>query len=425
MLIRPKALERYRQDLLSLSNSLRLGARHLERALAATKLNDRDPTLAPANLPSRSTLAVGALRRCAVGCDQDTDLLAATIGQAINADRSWPAWLLRPAHPAASCGGALAGWLTLAVDRAVVVADQWSPEPNPQHGDPAGTYRVRPVAMPGSAPRWWWPGEGAAWAGSTTPAARLVADALAATDNVNLLRHDEFGLMNNGDNRYTIVLPGVSDLSRPDHGWNGHHRSVRDLDMAAVVSAQSSDVADNRYARMVSQALLAAQVPEGAELLIVGHSFGADTALDLAADDAFTQRYTLAAVVATGYHSQPQLPAVGGSIPVLVVQNNNDLIVRAERLMPTKSSNSDDCNQPTAVNGNVNGNGNAVVVGFEGPTNLLGHSVDGYRMTFTGDNLLPGDDQAALDRFMADLDARGYRPQPSMVAIDVSVPIEQ
>lgn len=161
---------------------------------------------------------------------------------------------------------------------------------------------------------------------------QLAARALADAADASRLRPDEFGLVRFDDDHYLVVLPGVVDLSAFSLGWDRHHRSVRDLDRAAIGSAGSTNVAHNPYARSVWRAMAQAEVPRGAEVLIVGHSFGADTALDLAADPGFNgpAGYRVTHVVAAGYFSGPQLPAVVPGTEVLVLQNRADLPVIAE-----------------------------------------------------------------------------------------------
>jgi hypothetical protein len=75
-------------------------------------------------------------------------------------------------------------------------------------------------------------------------------------------------------------------------------------------------------------------VPLGSDLVIVGHSYGADTALDLAADDDFNsdRGYHITHVAALGYHSSPQLPDVRPGTQVLVVQNRRDAAIVAEAI---------------------------------------------------------------------------------------------
>ena len=157
-----------------------------------------------------------------------------------------------------------------------------------------------------------------------------VFDDLATSSQIHA---DEFELVQVADDRFIVVLPGVIDLSHLDPLLSDRHRSVRDLDQYAIRSSRSTSVDENRYAAMVWQALEAVDVPRGAELMIVGHSFGADTALDLASDHRFNgDRFRVTHVVAAGYHSQPQLEHVTNGTKVLVVQNRHDLVVTAERV---------------------------------------------------------------------------------------------
>ena len=163
---------------------------------------------------------------------------------------------------------------------------------------------------------------------------RLVARALDDTDDSRRIRPDEIGVVRIDGGRYVVILPGVVDLSTPALGWSPQHRSVRDLDRAAIRSSRSTAVADNRYAQGVIDALTTAGVPPGSDLLVVGHSFGADTALDLAADATFNgaDGYRVTHVVAAAYHSTPQLPAVPPATEVLVLQNHRDVPVIVEAI---------------------------------------------------------------------------------------------
>jgi hypothetical protein len=160
----------------------------------------------------------------------------------------------------------------------------------------------------------------------------LLLRALADTGSSQQIRNDEFQIVRMSDGRYLVVLPGVTDLSSPDIGLSDTHASVRDVDQYAYPSSRSASVADNRYAQMVAEALAIRGVPIGSDLVIVGHSYGADTALDLAADREFNGAagYNVTHVVAAAYHSQPQLSHVPDSTEVLVLQNHRDIAVIAE-----------------------------------------------------------------------------------------------
>jgi len=159
----------------------------------------------------------------------------------------------------------------------------------------------------------------------------LIVRALSDTANEAQIRADEFEVVQLAHDRFIVVLPGVTDLSRPDLFLSGRHRSVRDLDQAAWSSAWSSDIDDNPYAQLVHDGLDAAGVPSGSELLLVGHSFGADTAIDLAADPTFNgDEYRVTHVVAAGYHVDEYLADVPGGTDVLVLENARDAAVIAE-----------------------------------------------------------------------------------------------
>ena len=232
-------------------------------------------------------------------------------------------------------------------------------------------------------------------------------------------------MIHHGEHRYTVVLPGVTDLSTPHAGWDPHHRSVRDLDQAAITSARYSGLTSNAYAQLVAEALNRHQIDDGAELVVVGHSFGADTAIDLATDPEFQRRYHITQVVATGYNSAPQLLALppGSRVehsagasnepapPVLVVQNRRDLVVAAETLLPNDRQGVFGCTTHPI-------DADVTTVVFDGGWGGLGHQVDLYRRVFADQSGLPPADataiRSALNRVESD------NPS-SMLAIDVSV----
>lgn len=162
----------------------------------------------------------------------------------------------------------------------------------------------------------------------------LAARALGDTADARRIRPDEFGLVRLDGGRYVVVLPGVVDLSSLALGWDTGHRSVRDLDRGAVGSSRSTGSAGNPYARMVWESLVTAGVPKGAEVMLVGHSYGADTALDLAAEAGFNgpDGFRITHVVAAGYHSTPQLAHVPERTEALVLQNHQDVSVIVEAI---------------------------------------------------------------------------------------------
>lgn len=271
------------------------------------------------------------------------------------------------------------------------IVDVLSGPPGPRSGDPGGRLDTRP--------------SGTFQVDGVTDRDRgraAVVDAFDATADSSRIRSDEFQIIDHGNGNYTVVLPGVTDLSDPHAGFDPVDQSVRDTDQVAAVSAGSTGIDGNRYAQMVREHLQRADVPPGANLMIVGHSFGADTALDLASDPGFNGRdYHVTHVVAAAYYSQPQLPHVQPGTEVLVLQNNKDVPVMAEQIGHTPTT-------PFA-----GGNG-AIVDRFSGGWDGAGHAQSNYI-----DHLNSGD--PGLDDYFASVAAAGYTTNGQSTAVDVSI----
>jgi hypothetical protein len=258
----------------------------------------------------------------------------------------------------------------------------------------------------------------------------LILRALADTADPAQVRSDEFELVRLADDRFVVVLPGVIDLSHP--GWGlSSNRSVRDLDQAAIGSFGDTGLQGDRYAQMVRAGLHAAGVPAGAELVIVGHSFGADAALDLAADAGFNgdDGYRVSHVVAAGYASGEQLPAVPESTEVLVLQNTFDVPAAVEELAlhPWLSASAGtaglSARMAAQLSPSVAQQSPAhVVVRFSGGIGGAGHAQRHYI------EYLDDADHPAVVAFLASLtaatvgDGPGGREYGVASAIDVSVP---
>lgn len=188
-------------------------------------------------------------------------------------------------------------------------------------GDLGGTYDMDPIGSYTGMPT-----DDEAGRAVLLETLRLIDDGRGGRP----IEPDEFALVQLDNGKYIVVLPGVTDLSDPDVGLNSYNRTVRDLDQYALSSSTSTGMDDNRYAQMVARALARIGVPTGADVMIVGHSYGADTALDLAADPRFNGTYHVTHVAAAAYHSGPQVAAVPGATNVLVLQNTRDAAVQIE-----------------------------------------------------------------------------------------------
>ena len=240
----------------------------------------------------------------------------------------------------------------------------------------------------------------------------IITHALLDSSDRGDIAQDEFAIIDhgigaNGKPTYTITLPGVIDLSNPAPGWDPQHASVRDMDQAALRSSSSTRVEDNLYAQMVIRALDVNQVPLGSNLLVVGHSFGADTAADLAANQEFTLLYNVTHVVAAGYDSAPQLAHISPDIDVLVLQNNDDKAILLESTQRRVAM------SPESVSINTFAH---EVREFDGGWGAdIGHHQDRY-ITY-----LDRTDDAELTRFYESVAAMGYGSAGTSVAVDVTL----
>lgn len=232
-----------------------------------------------------------------------------------------------------------------------------------------------------------------------------VVRALEDTANGEQIQADEFQVVAHENGSYTVVLPGVTDLSNPQAGLSEHNRSVRDTDWAATRSAASASIDDNRYAQMVRD-YIEDNVPPGSDIAIVGHSFGGDTALDLAADPAFNgEDFNVTHVVAAAYHSEPQLPHVQDGTEVLVLQNSRDIPVVVEEAGHASSI------------GEIfpSDREDIIVDEFTGGWAGAGHHQDNYidRVKETG--------EANHEEFFTSWAEAGYGEDGEVTAVDVSV----
>lgn len=244
---------------------------------------------------------------------------------------------------------------------------------------------------------------------NTEKGTAAVSQSLSDTINSELIREDEAQLIKHDNGTYTLVLPGVTDLSSPNFGLNEHHDSSRDTNRAATKSAASTDVEDNEYALLIRE-FVAENVPTGSKVAIVGHSFGADTALDLSADPVFNgEMVQVTHVVAAAYDSGPQLSAVQNNTEVLTLRNNKDVVVIAENLghldtiKETCDENSPKHHEKT----------------FSGSWKGAGHHPDNYA------DYVEQTDDTEVNDFMASWADNGYAASGQKQSFDVSMVLDE
>jgi hypothetical protein len=198
--------------------------------------------------------------------------------------------------------------------------------------------------------------------------ADLVA-AMGGLGDESRVRRDEIEIRALDNGRYVVVLPGVTDLSegfdqfaeqvRRD-GLFGAPRGARDAYDSwadndeptvrkmryAYEAALRDDTTVNEYSTAVVGALQRAGVPAGADVMIVGHSFGAYTAIDLAVEPTFNiaagasngYRVNVTHVVAAGAETDWRFDEVPSATNTLVLNNRWDAVYQAENLLHPNAS---------------------------------------------------------------------------------------
>jgi hypothetical protein len=114
--------------------------------------------------------------------------------------------------------------------------------------------------------------------------------------------------------RYIVNLPGTDD-------WVGDPGDARDLGSnLRLVGGE-----DTVYSRGIQEAMREAGVPPGADVMLVGHSQGGMTAVNLAADPDFRDDYNVRHVVTAGAPTA-QVPHIPDSTQVLSLENTGDVV---------------------------------------------------------------------------------------------------
>ncbi len=190
----------------------------------------------------------------------------------------------------------------------------------------------------------------------------MAMQGLAEEDRI---ARDEIEIRALDNGRFVVVLPGVTDLSEgfdqfvdqvrrdgpfgvPAAGreaveaWvDNDEPTVRKM-RYAYEAARRDDTTVNEYSVATIEALREAGVPRGAEVMIVGHSFGAYTAVDLAADrnvnaahggDPAGYHVRITHVIAAGAETDWRFDELPAGTATLVLNNRFDGVYRAEDLL--------------------------------------------------------------------------------------------
>ncbi|NEB74616.1 hypothetical protein G3I40_05120 [Streptomyces sp. SID14478] len=148
---------------------------------------------------------------------------------------------------------------------------------------------------------------------------RSANDIVRYVDDISALGNHGLALLRriactDGAQRYVLLLPGTSF---------GRVSNSTPQDLVGAFDALLR--IDTTYSRAVKQLVLRAGVPEGAELMIVGHSLGGITAMNLASDADFVATYRLTHVVTVGSPIDTKRPA-DPTTQVISLVNEHDVI---------------------------------------------------------------------------------------------------
>lgn len=156
------------------------------------------------------------------------------------------------------------------------------------------------------------------------------------------LPQDQFEILKVSDNppRYIVNLPGV-EFTR-EGPWEQDH--LRDLRGASAARVTGNDA----YAERVKAEMQRAGVPAGAEVMLVGHSYGAMAAMNIAGDHSFNRpgdtdgsdgySVQVTHVLAAGAGLQDWIDDPPSGTKVLMAINRNDVVasgIQAGDLDPT------------------------------------------------------------------------------------------
>lgn len=181
-----------------------------------------------------------------------------------------------------------------------------------------------------------------------------IVEAFYATADPGRAGSGEIEIRHLDNGNYVVVLPGVEDLSA--HGGDALRALLAGQDpLSPYFQGLAPDTArlmryaipeahdtngtyDNPYARQVIRAMQDAGVPAGANVMFIGHSFGAFTAMELAGNKAFNAaagsgsgyHVNVTHVVAAGADTNWKLPDVPVGTNALIINNRKDLVFRVE-----------------------------------------------------------------------------------------------
>jgi hypothetical protein len=224
-------------------------------------------------------------------------------------------------------------------------------------------------------PYWAW-----TWDGPTDlvlPAASpsdLTAGLFETLGEESRISPDEIEIRKLENGSYVVLLPGVQDLRDGLKqgvvggaaggvlgaavgvyaSWEGRNEmdSARDMHYARQSETQGdngSTNGTNAYAFAVKEAMRTSGVPDGADVMLVGHSYGAYTAVEIATDPGFNEAMggghgnysvNITHVAAAGASVAFRMDDLPTGTEGVLLNNSNDAAYVGERAVPTNNATS-------------------------------------------------------------------------------------
>ncbi len=265
------------------------------------------------------------------------------------------------------------------------------------------------------------------------PGERNVTNLADYLERQKHLPQNEFEIMKVSDNppRYVVNLPGIE--WGEGHRWENNH--LRDLRGASEARVTGHDA----YAERVKFEMQRAGIPAGAEVMLVGHSYGAIAAMDIASDHSFNRpggpvgsEYSVKVthVLAAGAGLRDRLGAPPAGTKVLMAINRNDVVASAiqngdldpttlalasdkavvEGLRDIRNGITHNLDHKFTMSGSERG-----LVEFSTNADALGHAYGNYEQGLNGMG-------NGADWFVNDVSQKYFAGQPGMQSVSVTLP---
>ncbi|MFT4186743.1 MAG: hypothetical protein QM613_05915 [Micrococcaceae bacterium] len=147
---------------------------------------------------------------------------------------------------------------------------------------------------------------------------------LKITHNIGSARLIQKLTTKSGNYRWIVYIPGVQHFK-----LNAYHPNVHNIPNSV---REFLDKSETGHRETIKQAIKAAGIGIGDEVLLVGHSLGGMSAINLLSDDDFMQRYKAVGLITFGSPNKHKKLPETTRVPILRVENSKDPIPKFSNL---------------------------------------------------------------------------------------------